>query len=169
MEYVDIYDRERHPTGKIQPRNSKLSIGEYRIIAFAVIVNSRCEALLTLRSPEKDVYPNLWGFTGGAVQAGETSLQAIERETHEETGIHAKPEDFILLDTFESRVKHSFTDVYLLRWDGSLDQLTMQPGETSAAQWVSLEALMQMATQIAPPDAERLPALLPLIYAKIDG
>ena len=74
-----------------------------------------------------------------------------------------------MLDTFESRVKHSFTDVYLLRWDGSLDQLTMQPGETSAAQWVSLEALMQMATQIAPPDAERLPALLPLIYAKIDG
>lgn len=169
MEYVDIYDCQKHLTGKTQPRGSKLSAGEYRMIACAVIVNSRREILLTLRAPEKDVYPNLWAFTCGAVQAGETSLQAVRRETWEETGICAEPEDFILLSSFEDSNRHTFTDIYLLCWDGSLDQLTMQPGETAAAKWVGLSEFAQMSEQIAPPDAKRMPLLLPLIYGRIGG
>lgn len=167
VEYLDIYDAQKRPTGKKRLRDSRLAPGEYQLIAFAVIFNSRGEMLLTLRAPEKQRYPNLWGNTGGAVQAGETSQQAIVREVWEETGIRAEPSDFTLLNTYQNPVSRAFTDVYLLVRDVPLEQLTMQPGETVAARWVGIDEAEQMmaAGLIAKPDADRWPALKPLVMA----
>lgn len=167
IEYLDVYDNQKRPTGKTRLRDGKLACDEYQLIAFAVIVNSQGEVLLTLRAPEKQHYPNFWGNTGGAVQAGETSRQAIVREVWEETGIRAQPSDFTLLDTYENPVRHTFTDVYLLIRDVPVQQLTLQPGETVAAQWVSMDAMEQMMAQIAKPDADRWPELKPLVCAHI--
>lgn len=165
VEYLDIYDAQKRPTGKKRLRDSKLPPDAYQLIAFAVILNTQGQMLLTLRAPEKQRYPNLWGNTGGAVQAGETSLQAIVREVWEETGIRAEPSDFTLLDTYQNSVNRSFTDVYLLVKDVPLEQMTMQPGETVDARWVRIEEAEQMMAdgRLAKPDADRWPALKPLV------
>ena len=55
------------------------------------VVNSLGDFLLTLRSPEKEASPGCWENSGGAVVAGETSLQGALRELGEETGIQASP------------------------------------------------------------------------------
>ena len=53
---------------------------------------------MTLRDKAKPVYPNCWENTGGAVLAGETSLEGALRELREETGLAAQPEALRLLD-----------------------------------------------------------------------
>ena len=39
------------------------------------------------RSPAKRAYPNVWELPGGVVEAGESELDALARELHEELGV----------------------------------------------------------------------------------
>ena len=43
--------------------------------------------LLARRSPHRKVYPGLWSFPGGHVEAGETLEQALIREASEEVNV----------------------------------------------------------------------------------
>ena len=55
-------------------------------VVAAVILNEQGEFLLSSR-PEGKPYAGYWEFAGGKVEAGETELQALQRELHEELGI----------------------------------------------------------------------------------
>lgn len=157
MEWIDVYDAGKRRTGRRKPREESFAPGEYRLTTFAVIANSRAEILLTLRDPHKRIYPNFWGHTGGAVQAGEDSRDAICREVAEETGIRADRAEFIFLWTATNRERCSFTDLYLLKKDVDISQVKLQPGETVDAQWVSFSRFEELIRQnrIAAPDAAR--------------
>jgi 8-oxo-dGTP diphosphatase len=54
-------------------------------VAVALILNDGC-VLMGERSPEK-IYPLHWEFPGGKIERGETAIQALRRELHEELGI----------------------------------------------------------------------------------
>ena len=155
MEFWDLYDRERRPLGKTHMRGVPLAKGEYHLVVFVWVFNSRGQVLMTKRAPEKQSYPNLWEHTGGSVLAGESSLEAICRELFEETGIHAEAEELTLVETY-SRVG-SFCDIYFLQKDVALSELTMQPGETCDAKWVTRAQLEEMIAQgmVAKPDVQR--------------
>lgn len=161
MEWIDVYDGQRRRTGRKKPREQMFSAGEYRLTAFTVIANFKGEVLLTLRDPKKRIYPNVWGHTGGAVQAGESSRRAIAREVAEEIGIKVYPREFTFLWTAVNREHCSFTDLYLLMKDVKLSDLKLQPGETVDAKWVSFAEFDEMIkqNQIAAPDAARWDAL----------
>ena len=66
MEIWDVYDARRQPTGRTHMRGVPMQPGDYHLIVFVWIFNSRGQLLLTKRSPEKESYPNLWETTGGA-------------------------------------------------------------------------------------------------------
>ena len=155
-EYWDLYDRDRRPLGKTHPRGVPLPEGSCFLAVEVWTFNSAGKLLLTLRSEEKENYPNLWECTGGAVVAGETSLQGALRELSEETGISVRPEELRLLGT-QCRTT-SFMDTYLLRKDVPLEEIVLQKGETSDARWVSRSELSEMARQgeIVGPLVERL-------------
>lgn len=155
MELWDIYDINRNKTGQKHVRGRPMRKGEYHLSVFVWTFNSAGQLLLTRRSPEKESYPNQWAVTGGAALAGETSLQAVQRELHEETGISAGEEEFSLVGSY--RRKNGFCDVYFLVKDAPLEQLTLQPGETCDARWVDrreFEAL-SAAGAVAKPDVSR--------------
>jgi len=156
MEYWDLYDASRRPLGRTHRRGQPLPDGAFFTAVAIWVVNSRREVLLTLRDPAKESWAGYWENTGGAVQAGETSLQAAVRELREETGIHARPEQLCFLGT--SHPRHCFMDIYAVRADVPLDDIVLQQGETADAQWVSLERLDQMAAtgQLARPIVQRL-------------
>jgi len=57
------------------------------VCAIAVIFNNEHKILLLKRSSRIDWEPNKWSFVGGTVENSETPIEAIKRETKEETGL----------------------------------------------------------------------------------
>lgn len=141
MEYNDIYDKNRKPTGRVCPRGTRRQPGEYVLVVCVWVYDGKGKLLLTRRAKGKS-YPGTWENSGGAVQAGETSRQAIARELFEETGIRASEDEFELLDMGCDR---SFLyDYYCIRKNTPLSDIVLQPGETDAAQWVTFAQVHQL-------------------------
>ncbi len=155
MELWDVYDKDRQCIGTTHLRGRPMRKGEYHLAVFVWVFDGQGKLLLTKRSPEKLAYPNLWALTGGAVLAGESSIDAIQRELLEETGIRADVEEFTLVDTYLR--KNCFCDVYFLQKEVALSDMVMQPGETCDARWVSRAEFEQLAQwgEIAEPDVKR--------------
>ena len=135
-ERVDVYDASRRRTGRVRRRGAG-------------------HLLLTKRAPEKKSFPNTWENSGGSAWAGESSRQAIARELYEETGIRAREEAFLLLES--DRGEEAFFDFYFLRCPSPRPDIVLQPGETSDARWVTLDEVREMirAGLLAAPIARR--------------
>ena len=141
MEYNDIYDADRHLTGRRHRRGTPWNRGEFGLIVCVWVYDGKGKVLLTRRAPEKS-FPGTWENSGGAAQAGETSRQAIARELFEETGIRAEESAFELLGS--RRDKDSFFDLYCLKNDTPLDKIVLQKGETTDVMWATFEEVHQM-------------------------
>ena len=136
MEYNDIYDENRCPTGRLHRRGTRWKAGEYGLVVCVWVHDGQGKLLLTRRAPEKS-FAGTWENSGGAAKAGESSLEAIVRELEEETGIRAAAEEFELLATVRDKI--AFYDHYCLKRAIPLEQVVLQPGETDGAQWATFE------------------------------
>ena len=134
MEWNDVYDENRNPTGKLHRRGTPWEEGEYGLVACVWVYDGRGHILLTRRAKGKS-YAGTWENSGGAVQAGETSREAVARELFEETGIQAAPEEFELLTTDQDR--NMFYDHYCLKRRVRLKDIVLLPGETDDVMWAS--------------------------------
>jgi bis(5'-nucleosidyl)-tetraphosphatase len=95
----------------------------------------------------------VWEFPKGALEVGETELEAAERELREETGL-AKG-DYSLLDGFHEEERYYFTrgtgpdlrlirkrvDYFLAEWQSGEIQLSR---EASRYEWASADEAMRM-------------------------
>lgn len=134
MEFNDIYDENRNLTGRVHQRGTPWGPGEYGVVVCVWVYDGRGHLLLTRRAKGKS-FAGTWENSGGAVQAGETSRQAIARELLEETGIQASPEEFEFLDT--DRNRNIFFDHYCLQRQLRPKDIVLQPGETDNVMWAS--------------------------------
>lgn len=141
MEFNDIYDAQRRPTGRLHRRGDRWRKGEYGLVVCVWVYDGKGNVLLTRRAPEK-TFAGTWENSGGAAKAGETSRQAIARELFEETGIRADESEFELLDS--GRDHTSFFDYYCLRREVPLEQIVLLPGETDGVQWVTFAQVHEM-------------------------
>ncbi|MFR3727554.1 NUDIX hydrolase [Lacrimispora sp.] len=144
MELWDVYDENRRETGKTHVRGIPLESGEYHLVADVWTVNESGEVLLTRRHPEKP-YGLMWECSGGSVLAGETSVKGAVRELAEETGIHVREEELVLIHTV--RLEERFVDTYITRQRINVKQLALQPEEVVDAKFVTFEELLQMWEQ----------------------
>lgn len=88
MEYWDIYDKDKKRTGRTMKRNDWiLKDGEYHLTVLGVVMRPDGKFLITKRVMTKHWAPGWWEVSGGAVQAGEDSADAVKREVLEETGL----------------------------------------------------------------------------------
>jgi 8-oxo-dGTP pyrophosphatase MutT (NUDIX family) len=53
--------------------------------------------LLGHRSPDKQAFPDVWDLPGGVIEAGESELDALVRELHEELGVEIAPDSALRL------------------------------------------------------------------------
>lgn len=166
-ELWDLLDEDGMPVGATHVRGEKMPHGAYHRVVEIFTVNSKGELLVTRRAPEKKPYPNMWETTGGAVVAGEDSLDAARRELREETGIEVGVGELDLLLTHRS--KSAFVDIYLARKDIPADKLTMQPGETVAAKWVSFSEFERMIEDglVPSPVCRRYAVVRQIIFNRI--
>lgn len=144
MEWNDIYDKDRKRTGRIHRRGTPWTPGEFGLVVCVWVYDDNGCLLLTRRAKGKS-FAGTWENSGGAAQAGETSIQAIRRELAEETGICARESDFQLIASGTDRNAHY--DFYCLHKNVPIDEIVLQPGETDAAQWVTLEQIHSMIEQ----------------------
>ena len=144
MEYNDIYDKNRRPTGRVHLRGTPWQAGEYGLVVCVWVYDDSGRLLLTRRAPGKS-FAGTWENSGGAVQAGENSRQAIARELFEETGIRAGEDAFFLLRS--GRDRNTFYDFYCLKRNVPLEDIILLPGETDGAKWVTFEEVHQMIQQ----------------------
>lgn len=58
----------------------------HEVVVGALVRGS--QVLLVHRSPNKRAYPDVWDLPGGLIEAGESELDALTRELHEELAVH---------------------------------------------------------------------------------
>lgn len=143
MELFDIYDQERRLTGRTAERGTKLSVGDFRLVVNLSILNSDNQLLIQQRQPFKEGWPNMWDISaGGSAIAGETSQEAIARETQEEIGLHY---DFSEMRPFFTlNFDEGFDDYYMLYQDIALSELRLQTSEVQSVKWATREVVQAL-------------------------
>lgn len=141
MEWNDIYDIDRNPTGRKHLRGTLWGKGEYGLSVCVWVYDGKGNVLLTRRAPEKS-FAGTWENSGGAAQAGETSLQAIRRELFEETGIRAEENEFEYLCSGRDDCWHY--DFYCIKRSLPIEEIVLLPGETDAVQWADFAKVHRM-------------------------
>ena len=147
MEYFDILDELGNLTGKQATREEAHEKGLWHRVAHIWIVNSKGEILIQKRSSHKDSYPNMWSMScEGHISAGQEPIQGALRELKEELDLDLKQKQLNLAFTYKRSAKYSnsfignhFIDVYVIKKDIDLLDLTIQEEEISEVKWIKLD------------------------------
>ena len=136
MEVRDLYDLNKNLTGETIFKGDKVP-SDRRILVVAIwIENSNGELLIQKRSLLKD---GKWATTGGHPKSGETSLQGIITEVSEELNLDISNEDIKLIhNDSDERV---FLDMYYVKMEVDINDLTLQEEEVSEVKWASIEEI----------------------------
>lgn len=140
MEVIDLYDGRREKLNKTFIRETgEPKQGEYKLSVHVWFLNSKGELLIQKRNKNLKRNPNKWAFTGGIVDANETSIEGAIREAKEELGIDVDKNKIELLLSFKR--EHGFVDVWLIKDDININDLLLQKSEVSEVRWVSIKEL----------------------------
>ncbi|MBV1930085.1 MAG: CoA pyrophosphatase [Porticoccaceae bacterium] len=96
--------------------------------------------ILTRRSSKLRAHKGQWALPGGRIDEGETPVEAVLRETHEEIDLHLPPENVIgLLDDYQTRSGYLITPVVV--WAGLGATMQANPDEVESIHLVSFTEL----------------------------
>ena len=137
MEYRDLYNSERELTGEYILKDEAVPTDRYIMMVVIFIENSNHEFLIQKRSYNKG---GKWATTGGHPKSGESSLDGIITEVKEELGIEIKSP--ILFK--QASGKNTFCDLYYLKQDIDLSDLTTQKEEVDCVKWASIEEVERL-------------------------
>ena len=138
----DAYDKFGKKLGFELIRGEAIPEGVRHLVVHMIYYNSRGEILLQRRSDTKDLAPGVWAFTGGSAIAGENSHDACIRETEEEMGF--MPDMTAAERIVSYSRKDSIVDVYLIKTDVGIDELTLQPEEVAEAGWFNRDEFCEL-------------------------
>lgn len=152
MELWDIYDRNKKRTGRMMERNDwNMKEGDFHLTVLAIIERPDGKYLITKRVMTKSWAPGWWEVSGGAVQAGEDSKEAVIREVREETGLDVSDCEGGLSFTYQrenlEEGDNYFVDVYHFIKDFSKEDVVLQKEETADFQIATLEEIQEIAKE----------------------
>ncbi len=144
MAEIDIYDESMNYLGKLE-KDIAHKKGFWHKSVHLWITDGK-NVLLQLRSPEKKYFPNKWDISvAGHVDAGETPLQALQREYQEELGLVWNVEsiqcDIMLKSgTIENgQPAKEFLYLYFIKKQIDLTQLRLPLNEVADVKYVPYE------------------------------
>ncbi len=100
---------------------------------------------------DRDGYkPPPWGFFGGAIQTGETPLQAVVREAREELSVSVSPTSLTVLNVCSGQFRDLKFILYPFLWpfDGDLSVLGQREG--AGMELVSADEMLRRAAPGGP-------------------
>ena len=152
MEFWDIYDENKQLTGRKMKRNDWcLKQGEYHLTVLGVIARPDGTFLITKRVMTKAWAPGWWEVSGGGVQAGESSEEAVRREVKEETGLDVRNAEGGYAFTYK-RVNpdegdNYFVDVYRFVMDIDEKDVSFQEAEIDGHMFATREQIESFAKE----------------------
>lgn len=135
MEYVDIYNNKHEYMGYKKGRKELID-GEFRLSCFVWIINDKDEILIQQRDKSAKKCPNMWETASGGALSGDTAKSATLRELKEELGINADEKDLRYIGSY-ARI-NDFVEVFMLKTNIKIADLTLQKDEVQAAKWVKI-------------------------------
>lgn len=139
VEYRDLYDENRKPTGEKVAKGQKFADGRYIVVVMVFIENSKGQLLLQKRSAVKG---GKWATTGGHPTSGQSSLEGICQEVKEELGLDVDKKQFKLLRT--TKTPKTFVDLYYMQSDVDVKDLTLQKEEVQDVAWFSKKQILEL-------------------------
>jgi len=141
MEYLDLYDENKNLTGEkiLRSKDMKIEPGKYINIVIVFIENSENKFLIQKTSKEKG---SVWATTGGHVKSGTTCYEAIIEEIKEELGIDINPSEIKHIET--NKFNRAYQDVYYLRKDIDIKDITIQKEEVEYVKWLTKEEINEL-------------------------
>ena len=144
MEYWDIYDKDGNFTGRKKGKYEKWDKDEYHLATEVWVINSKKQILIQQRSEKCQLLPGIWALTTGRVVSGETTRQGCIRELKEELGIEAREEECNLVKSLLKNRLGMIWDIYFLRKDVELEDVTLQKEEVSTVKLVNTDEFRDM-------------------------
>lgn len=150
MEMWDIYDINKKLTGRTMKKNDwHMQPGEYHLTVLGVIRRSDGKFLITQRVLTKAWAAGWWEVSGGGVQAGESSEEAVRREVFEETGLDVSKAAGGYLFSYRrdnpDEGDNYFVDIYRFDMDVTEKDVTIQKEEANDFKFASLEEIKAIA------------------------
>ena len=112
----------------------------------ALIRDGRGRLYVQRRTLIRKLFPGCWDVVGGHLETGETVLEALRREIHEETGWTLKRVEALLSeldwnaeDPSGTRLKHEFD--FMVEVEGDLERPVLEAGKHDAFLWISRNKL----------------------------
>lgn len=139
LEYRDLYDANKKPTGKTFIKGTQVPKGYYYLIVLAIIRNAEGKYLIQKRVKRKG---GTWALTGGHPKAGESSLEGIIEEIKEELGIDVSDDNLVLFKT--DTHNDQFFDLYYLEKNIDIKDIKIQKEEVDDVMWSTKDEIMNM-------------------------
>ena len=139
MEYLDIYNEKKEKLNKKVKRGDKILDNEHILVTVIFIENSEGKFLIQKTSKEKG---ENYAPTGGHVLSGETSKEAIIRETEEELGIDISKENIIYIGDLLFGIP--FGEIYYLKKELDISKLKLQQEEVKKVEYLSQDEILKL-------------------------
>ncbi|RSK40315.1 NUDIX hydrolase [Mangrovimonas spongiae] len=151
-ELIDIVTKDGQPTGKTALKSVIHKKGYHHNTAHLWLYTTAGEILLAQRSFTKVICPGLWDVSvAGHVDAGETTEQAIIRETQEEINLTLQQSDlhkigvFPCFQTYDNGIiDNEFHHTFIAELRVPLKQLKPQADEVESLKLVSTMAFKSL-------------------------
>ena len=153
QELFPIVNEQGETIGKITRREAHDGTKILHPVVHLHVFNSKGELYLQRRPEWKDIQPGKWDTaTGGHVDYGETTEQALIREVREELGITDFSPEFVCRYVFEGKREKELVYVHKTIYDGKItpNEEELQGGRF----WSKSEILSNMGKGIFTPNFE---------------
>lgn len=157
-EYFDLLDENGNKTGKTKLRSEVHRDGDWHKAVHIWIINNEGDVLLQRRCVTKDSNPNMLDISSaGHLSAGDESLDGAIRELKEELDLDVKPAELQFIKTIkrsskytETFINNEFDDLYILRTDKTIDEMSFQEEEISEIFYVPYKEFKNMVQNRQP-------------------
>jgi isopentenyldiphosphate isomerase len=108
-------------------------------VATVWVVNDAGEIMVSRRSDRVSANAGKWqSYFGGHVELGRSFLETVRVELMEEAGLDLPLEAFQLVASMKDEIKKAHSERYVVRFNGSPEDLRFVDGEVSEARWMNM-------------------------------
>lgn len=138
-EFIDLYDDNKKNTGIVIPRSKEKELleGYHILVSALLVINSDNKIMMQLTSKSKG---SVLSLPSGHVLHNESSKETIVREMYEEQGLKIDKNAITLVEERLAN-KIAFFDIYYLKADYKIEDMTLQKEEVQDIMWMTFEEI----------------------------